>query len=138
MLKLKDSSPSFEELKSFLFMFQAEVVPHPKRKGESIYDADTLYLKLDLGFNLAWFRDTRLARINAPELRGPERPKGLISRDELKKMLPVGTKVIVQTFKDSGSFGRYIADIYVPNEDGSTLCLNDWLVEADLAEYKDF
>ena len=71
----------------------------------------------------------RLARINAPEVRGDQRPAGLISRDSLRER--IGNKwVVVKTMKDKkGKYGRWIADIFLDSE-----CINDWLLTESLAK----
>ena len=61
-------------MKENLYHYRATVV--------SVYDGDTCTVDIDLGLN-TWVRGEklRLYRINAPELRGVERPEGLKSRD---------------------------------------------------------
>ena len=65
-------------MKENLYYYRAVVV--------SVYDGDTCTVDIDLGLN-TWVRGEklRLYRINAPELRGPERPEGLKSRDFLRE-----------------------------------------------------
>lgn len=126
------------EILEHLYWYKATVIPHPKRGGESAYDGDTIYLELDPGFNRAWREDTRVARIDAPELRGDEKADGLVARKRLRELCPVGTVVYVRTFKDKGKYGRYVADIYLPDEEGAVRCVNDVLVQEGLAEYKEY
>jgi len=79
-----------------------------------IYDADTITVDIDLGFGI-WVKkqSIRLARIQAPEIRGEERPRGLISRDILREWLPLGSEVIIKTNKDAaGKYGRWLGEIY--------------------------
>jgi endonuclease YncB( thermonuclease family) len=49
-----------------------------------VYDGDSITVDIDLGFN-NWMKNqkVRLYGINTPELRGEERPSGLIARDRL-------------------------------------------------------
>ncbi|MEM9214065.1 MAG: hypothetical protein AAGD25_06925 [Cyanobacteria bacterium P01_F01_bin.150] len=49
-----------------------------------IYDGDTITVDVDLGFH-TWQKSIklRLIGINTPELRGPERLKGIDSRNKL-------------------------------------------------------
>jgi endonuclease YncB( thermonuclease family) len=61
-----------------------------------------------------------------------------LSKDRLTELLPVGTNVYMRTYKDSGKYGRYIADIYIPQEDGTLICVNDMMVEEGLAIYQDY
>lgn len=138
MTRSADGLTTVAEIEECLYWYRATVIPHPKRGGESVYDADTLYLELDPGFNRAWREDTRVARIDAPELRGKERQEGLRARDWLREALPVGAVIYVRTWKDKGKFGRYVAELYLPREDGTVICLNDVLVAEGLAEYKEY
>ena len=105
-----------------------------KAKIVSVYDGDTVTADIDLGFRV-WIRDEklRLSRINTPEVRGVQRPEGLISRDWLRDMI-LGKEVIIKTIKDKkGKYGRYIVEIYFDGQN-----INDLLVENGLAEYKEY
>jgi len=105
-----------------------------KARITSVYDGDTVTADVDLGFRV-WVRGEklRLSRIDAPEVRGPERPLGLISRDWLREKI-LGKDVLIRTIKDRrGKYGRYLVEIFL---DGRNI--NDWLVEEGLAEYKDY
>ncbi len=104
---------------------------------EKIYDGDTITVSIQLGFGVYKTERLRLKGINAPELRGDERPFGLVSRDRLRELI-LGQEIIVKTFKDKkGKYGRYIADIYY-NSDHGIFCVNDWLVENKLAIYREY
>ena len=52
----------------------------------SVYDGDSITVDIDLGFN-HWMlnQKIRLFGINTPEVRGAERPSGLIARDRLER-----------------------------------------------------
>jgi len=103
----------------------------------SIYDGDTVTAEVDLGFNVAITEKFRLVRINAPEVRGEEREDGLKSRDRLRELI-LNKKVTIKTLKDrKGKYGRYLAEIYI-NQDDETTNVNDWLVTENLAEYKEY
>ena len=68
-----------------------------------IYDGDTITVDIDLGFDVV-LKDQkiRLVRINAPEVRGKERPEGLKSRDALRSK--IGNKwVKIKTQKDKNT-----------------------------------
>jgi len=104
---------------------------------EKIYDGDTITVTIQLGFGVFKTEKLRLKGIDAPELRGDERPFGLVSRDRLRELI-LGEEIIVKTFKDKkGKYGRYIADIYY-NSDNGIFCVNDWLVENKLAIYREY
>lgn len=99
----------------------------------NVYDGDTMRADIDLGFNM-WVRNMklRLAGIDTPELRGDERPQGLIARDYVRERLPVGSEFYVMTEKDkTGKYGRYIATILYGED---LINLNEELVAQNLAE----
>ncbi len=90
-----------------------------------IYDGDTITVDIDLGFDVV-LKDQkiRLVRIDAPEVRGGERPEGLKSRDALRTK--IGNKwVKIKTQKDKkGKYGRWLGEIWLED-----LCVNDWLLK---------
>lgn len=102
-----------------------------RAKVTRIYDGDTWTLDIDLGF-FTWMRDqnVRLFGINTPELRGVERPEGIMVRDHCLALWPVGTELIVETIKDSkGKYGRWLAILH--DLDGTNI--NDYLIEKGMA-----
>jgi len=110
-----------------------------KAKIISIYDADTVRAIIDLGFGVQMRGADgkgvilRLSNLNAPEIRGEERELGLISRDRLRERI-LDKEVILKTFKDeTGKYGRYIAEIYLGEEN-----INEWLITEGLAERKEY
>ena len=115
-------------------------VYHYKAEVLSIYDADTITVRIDLGFTNTTEKVLRLARIDAWELRMKEREKGLQARDWLRSVIPPGTNITVKTIKDkTGKYGRYIADIYTYNDALDTFInLNDELVAMGHAVYKEY
>lgn len=93
------------------------------------YDGDTVTSVTDLGFDISFKMKLRLSDIDTPEIRGEERPQGLIVKDIVEKLV-VGKQVHIQTEKDrTGKYGRYLATIFL--EDGTSL--NAWLLEENLA-----
>ncbi len=95
----------------------------------AVYDGDTVTADVDLGFKV-WRKDEklRLHRIDAPEMRGDEREAGIVSRDALRQRV-LDRDVIICTFKDTtGKYGRYLADIWLGDEN-----INDWLLAEGLA-----
>ncbi len=100
-----------------------------------VVDGDTIDVDIDLGFN-TWRRDERLrlARINAPEVRGPERAAGFAAKAALRQRIE-GKWLIMRTLPDrrghqrKGSFGRYLAEIYDRGQN-----INDWLMDQGLAK----
>ena len=96
-----------------------------------VYDGDTITATLDLGFYIKLRLRLRLLGINTPEVRGEERPEGLISRDRLREKI-LGKEVIVRTGK-TGKYGRWISEIIFNDEN-----INEWLVKEGLAERKEY
>lgn len=106
---------------------------------DSVYDGDTCTVDIDLGLN-TWIRGekVRLYRINAPEVRGPEREAGLKSRDFLRSQIE-GKAVLIQTIKDrKEKYGRYLAEIWLEADDGSRVNINDLLVQQGYAAYHEY
>ena len=102
------------------------------------YDGDTVTAEIDLGLKtVVKGEKLRLHRINAPEMRGPEKIAGKAARDYLRHRI-LGKEVVIETFKDKrGKYGRYIAEIWLPENDGYTN-MNDELVEKGFAEYHEY
>lgn len=99
-----------------------------------VYDGDTVTVDIDLGLRV-WVRGEklRLHRINAPELRGSERPRGLVSRDWLRERV-LNQCVVIESIRDKkGKYGRYLAEIWLGDEN-----INDALVSQGMAEYKEY
>ena len=95
-----------------------------------VYDGDTVTADIDLGFSFTHNdQKLRLFGIDAPEVRGDERPEGLEARDALRDRI-LGEEVTICSIKDEkGKYGRYLARIY---HEGTFI--NAWLVFQDLAE----
>lgn len=99
-----------------------------------VYDGDTVTADIDLGFN-TWRKGEklRLARIDTPEVRGPEKVEGIKSREWLRARI-LGKTVTIRTRKDKkGKYGRYIVEIYLDGEN-----INDALVREGRAIYKEY
>lgn len=106
----------------------------------SVYDGDTCHVDLDLGFGIWKKKETlRLNRINAPEVRGEQRPAGLLSRDYLRDLI-LDKEVVVQTVQDTkGKYGRYLAEIWLHDLVADEwVNVNDLLVENGQAIYRDY
>ena len=95
----------------------------------SVYDGDTVRANIVLLGNLALLNESvRLDGIDAPEIRGEERPEGLLSRDYLRSILPEAVTLCIN--QQRGKYGRLIAAILVDGES-----INDHLVRMGYAEY---
>lgn len=112
---------------------------HYKAKVVSVYDGDTCTIDIDLGLH-TWIRGEkiRLNRINAPELRGKERAKGLASRDFLKSLI-LDKEIIIETIKDTKEkYGRYLGEIWLKDSDGKFSNINDEMVRNKFAKYQKY
>lgn len=83
-----------------------------------VYDGDTITVRIDLGFDVHRTERIRFALINAPEVRGEQRPDGLISRDwlagRIQGAIDNGQDLIIRTQKDKkGKYGRYICELFI-------------------------
>lgn len=104
-----------------------------------VYDGDTITANIDLGFH-TWIHGEklRLFGIDAPEMRGDEKPEGTKSRDWLRSVI-LDKAILIETVKDKkGKYGRYLATLYIQTTSGQCLNLNTELVRLKLAEYKDY
>lgn len=118
-------------MKDKLYYYRAEIV--------SVYDGDTCTVDIDLGLGV-WMRGEklRLLRINAPEMRGDEKVAGKASRDFLRERI-LGKEVFIQTKKDKrGKYGRYLGEIWLEEATGGWANINDALVDAGHAVYKEY
>ena len=114
-----------------------------------VVDGDTIYVDIALGFGV-WMRKQiiRLAGINTPEIRGEERPDGLISKAFVAESLfevreddtLMSRPLILKTYKDKkGKYGRWIADVFIQKTNAETYWnLNEELVVKGLAEERDY
>ena len=106
-------------------------------------DGDTVDLEIDLGFKIAVKDRFRLYGIDTPELRPKkanfdteeERREEIRKADAAlafcEKQVPVGSTVVVKTFKDAqGKYGRWLANVSLPNGD----IINEMLVKEGLAK----
>jgi len=111
---------------------------HYRANVTGVYDGDTCTVDIDLGLHI-WARSEkiRLHGINAPELRGEERPAGLKSRDFLRSVI-LNQSILLETIKDrSGKYGRYLGIIWL-SRDGKWINVNDLLVEKGFAVAKEY
>jgi micrococcal nuclease len=98
----------------------------------AVYDGDTVTADLELGFNISIIEKIRLYGIDAPEIRGSERPEGLIAKQALLDL--IGNKEVVIINHGRGKYGRVIGEIILDD----TLNVSDWMVRNGYAVYKDY
>lgn len=100
-----------------------------------VYDGDTYTLEFEIGFGLTFEDVIRLARIDAPELRGEEKEQGKKVAAYVEKMI-LDKKVIVKTDEDDrGKYGRLLTEIYYLDvKCDCWLNLSDHLLDKGMAE----
>lgn len=112
---------------------------HYKAIVKSVYDGDTCTVDIDLGLH-TWINGEkiRLNRINAPEVTGKERPKGLKSKEHLKSLL-LNKEIFIETIKDKKEkYGRYLAEIWIEQSPDKYVNVNDLMVKDGFAVYKKY
>jgi endonuclease YncB( thermonuclease family) len=79
-----------------------------------VYDGDTFYAYVDLGFGTVIKQQLRLRRIDAPELVSKE---GKEAKAVLEKILMRNKgRILIKVSKSEDQFGRYLVDIWVEGE----------------------
>jgi len=96
-----------------------------------VVDGDTIDVETDLGFSVVLAQRLRLAGINAPEVKGAEREKGLETAAWLRNRIE-GREVVIRTIQDKQEkYGRYLAEVFLVGVDVS---LNQEMVQLGLAK----
>lgn len=92
-----------------------------------IVDGDTLIVDIDLGFGV-WLKgqSVRLAKINAPELRGPTKEAGIAAKDFLTKLI-LNKWVQIRIEKGKEKYGRWLATVLI-EEDKNLIEINKKMV----------
>lgn len=100
-----------------------------------VVDGDTVDLDVDLGFLTRRTMRFRLLGIDAPEIRGEQRPRGLRARTRLIELIrelsisPNGAEVLVRSHSDrTGKFGRWLAELFGADASGALVSLNERLI----------
>lgn len=126
------SIPSYQLQDSRLWHYRAYVI--------RVVDGDTAVLYVDKGMQTHEVMKVRLAGVDAPEMR-PRKSTGPAEQVTAEKALAQkatnrlrdlieGREVIIRTEK-TGKFGRWLAQIYLPEADGLTA--NQLLLDEGLA-----
>jgi micrococcal nuclease len=103
-------------------------------------DGDTVELRVDLGQKVTVTDHYRLARVDAPEtvkrkgVTDGEKEAGLALKERINDLWPKGTRINIQTLKDTGRYGRYIAEVFVKDLKGLEINLSDWLLDSGWAK----
>ena len=85
--------------------------------GKEFHDGDTFTAMVDLGFFIYGFADIRILGVDAYEIVGSERAKGIKARDFAMQFLSDAPLLIKTQLTGGGveskSFDRYLADVYI-------------------------
>lgn len=112
---------------------------HYRATVKRVVDGDTVDMSMDLGFGVSKLVRIRLWGIDAPEVKGYERPEGLAAKAFLETLLPVGIETEVYTRKDKeAGWGRYVGEIYIVQDKSLGYSISDEMVEAGHAGYKTY
>jgi micrococcal nuclease len=106
---------------------------------KSVYDGDTCTVDIDLGLHI-WIsgEKIRLNRINAPEIKGQRKSAGLNSRDFLRNLI-LDKTVFIQTIKDrKEKYGRYLAEMWIKDDKGNLINVNDLMVQNKFAKFQKY
>lgn len=85
-----------------LFVRRASVV--------RVIDGDTYEMRIDLGYRVEARLLIRLRGYDAPEL---PTPKGIAAQQKAARLFARGGPIVVRSHKDTQSFARWVADVYV-------------------------
>ena len=100
-----------------------------------VYDGDTVTANIKIGFGLIMHgQKLRLYGINTPEVRGPEKPDGIITRDRLRALISDKVLIMDSHGDDKGKYGRWLATLWLPKDDGTWININEWLVKEGLGK----
>lgn len=92
-------------------------VPHMVYVAEivRVVDGDTVDVDIALGFNIHTQIRIRVAHIDAPEMRGPERPDGIRATEYARTFLGQHAILVPPDSRGfrRGRYGRWIADLEV-------------------------
>lgn len=98
-----------DELLKNLYWYKAFVI--------TVIDGDTIRVDIDMGLD-HWIHNQkiRLALIDAPELRGEEREKGLLSKDYLSELILHKSILLHTKTNKRDNFGRILGELYITDD----------------------
>lgn len=97
-----------------------------------VTDGDTADFLLDLGWLQYAYETVRLRGIDTPEIYRPENDEELAAGQEAKgfvESLVLDQPVLIRSYKDKTTFGRFVADVWYYTDGGNTRGLADRLRE---------
>lgn len=122
-------------IRSQLYYYAAHVT--------AVYDGDTITVDVDLGLGIWRHNQTiRLWKVNAPEMKGPEKEQGTKVRNFVREQV-LDKQILLRTILDkrgedqTGKFGRLLGEILVEDESGQVINLNQVLLDRGMAQPMD-
>jgi micrococcal nuclease len=106
-----------------------------KCKLERVIDGNTIDAEIDLGFNVLVKQRIKLYGIATPSMQTndpTQKEQGLIAKTRLIEILPKSF-VVKTVLNKRGKIGRVLGFVYIEQEDGSRISVNDLLVEEGTA-----
>ena len=100
----------------------------------NVVDGDTFDADVKLGYGIIVNQRFRINGINAPEVFGAEKEKGLVTKKFVAETFLNKNVLIIN--KGIDSFRRIIGEIYFINSDNILINVAGLLVEKGLAEYR--
>jgi hypothetical protein len=91
---------------------------------ERVIDGDTLKVRLDLGFGMFSRHDLRLRGIDCPEMAAKA---GQEAKVFAQSYIKEAQRIIARSSR-SDKYDRYLADVFLPAEDGKDIYLNNLLL----------
>lgn len=110
-----------------------KVTHHYNAHCTNVVDGDTIDCVVDLGFRIEHRTRLRLLGIDTPELRSGDpklRAVALVAKERVEELC-LKQDIVIFTEK-AGSFGRWLARVYVHQEE-EFVCINDLLLQESLA-----
>lgn len=104
-------------------------------KVVKVVDGDTLDVLIDLGFSIVIKQRLRLSRVDTKELNSKtssDRQLAVMAKNYLEDILH--GKVCVVVTEKTEKYGRYLAEVYLPNDDSTLFSVNDSLLDLGYAE----
>ncbi len=92
-----------------------------------VVDGDTLDAEINLGFYTKITKRFRMAKINAPELKGESAVAGAATKEWLKNRIE-GKTILLDTHKGEDKYGRWICFAF------DELCLDDKSINEEMVE----
>jgi len=99
-----------------------------------IVDGDTAEVLMSMGDRLYCVRRIRILGFDAPELIGVTHEAGGAARDALALIIPIGSRVYIETKLDRVSFDRLLGIVYVEGSDGNLYKVSESMIAGGFGE----